>query len=207
MKTLRYLVFLSFTLSGSWSYGAEPRPLQAGWEVTLDRGAILEIVVISTERSEGVVRTVILRDRATGSTISARDESDFAWGTADLEVSDGSQRMKLRMGLDFFKDGLAVPVELKIEKDIYRALWDPPACPGSAKAKQRLQAAASRLPVPMLAGMKSLYALSFDDDLDLGTVGAGIELLFPDGLPRTPVAEKRRLKAEEIEALVRQSSK
>ena len=207
MKISTALLAITLSVATSVIHAADPRPQQAGWKVTLDRGPVLELLVITSETTGRVTRTVVMRDTTKGESISARDENDLAWGTSDLEIADGDRRLRLRMSLDFLKDGLAVPVELRIGDEFYRALWDPPSCPGAAKAKERLQAAAAKLPASMLNGMAILWALGFDQDLGIDSISAGIEPLFPNGLPKVQIAEKERLTAEQIDALVRQTKR
>lgn len=207
MRLARTLATFILVASASSIQAAEPSAAQVGWDITLDRGPVLGVVVIGTESSVRLTATVIVKDRATGEMISAREESDLVWGTTDLTVSNGTERMRLRIFVDFAKDGQAIPVELKIGEITQRALWDPPACPSSAKAKSRLRAAVAELPLSMLMGLKNLYALSFDENPYLQTTGAGLDILFEAGLPMTSIASKRPLKPEEVEALVRESSK
>lgn len=157
MKISRTLLAIALTVGASRVPAAEPFPRQAGWKVTLDRGPVLELLVITSETTSQITRTVVMRDAISGESVSAKHETDLAWGWADLEISDGDRRLRLRMSLHFFKDGLAVPVELRIGDEFYRALWDPPTCPGAAKAKERLQAAAAKLPASMLNGMALLW--------------------------------------------------
>lgn len=200
------LPMLALLLSTAPLLAAERRPIQEGWRVTLDRGPVLEVVVTTTPRSEGETTSVILKDSATGHFLTARDETDLSFGSSVLDASDGSQRVTLRISFDFMKDGQPVPVEMKIGKDVYRALWDPPTCPGSAAARQKLQAAASRLPASMLASMRNLAALGPDQEMNLGMLATDVEFLFADGVARSPIVEKKRLSREEIDALVRQST-
>ncbi len=205
MSVSRGSLALTLLLLTASVHAAEPR--QAGWKVTLDRGPVLELLLITSETADQVTQTVLLRDITTGSAISARDHSDLAWGTSDIEVADGESRLRLRASVDFLKDGLAMPVELRIGDAFYRALWDPPTCPGTAKAKERLMAAASRVPASVSSGITHLLAISADTDFNLVSLNAGLEMLFPDGLPKARIAEKERLTAEQIDALVRQTKK
>lgn len=198
------LALTLFLLTAS-VHAAAPR--QAGWRVTLDRGPVLELLLITSETADQWTEMIMLRDTTTGNSISAREHTDLAWGTSDLEIADGKSRLQFRASIDFLKDGLAMPVELRIDDAFYRALWDPPACPGAAKARERMVAAASRLPASMISGLTQLLAISDDTDFNLVSISTKLEMLFPDGLPKARVAGKERLTTEEIDALVRQTKK
>lgn len=66
MRATRTLLALALVHPTAALPGAERRPLQEGWRITLDPGPALEVVVTTASRSDGRATSAVPEDLATG---------------------------------------------------------------------------------------------------------------------------------------------
>jgi hypothetical protein len=201
------LVVLSLCVVGHGVSRAEDGPAQFvesfGSRMQLTDGSVVEVVQKSTHAVDHHASTLFLK--SSSGVLVAINSTDRTWGSMGVSLSMQSSQMTIRADLGFLEAGLAAPLSVRIGGNVYRSLLSEK--PGSVelKAKRKLQAAVSKLPVAFLGNLRALYYL-VDSNLPVAPAFALIPDLFEDPMPGVKVQSETVLKPEEIQEIIRQAS-
>jgi hypothetical protein len=166
--------------------------------VTLSNGQVVPVLSTRSTSSGGSVATMVFVGEA-GAPIVCTQDDDKMWGVQILTVTDGKKALVMRYGAGFFRDGLTVPLELRLgSTKIYR--WFMTATGESTSQTKAMQKAIADLPDDFQKNLVTFCTLS-DTDVELMLPTLGIiaaDQLFAERLPRVAVQELKSMKPEDV---------